>query len=178
MLVTLAGRRIDAIDAKEIRFPLKNVELVTRGVREMLTQQQAKALVCAAACGADLLALSVAGDLRLHRKIVLPFSRERFRETSVVDRPGDWGPLYDRILDEVEGKGDLVVMAPASDDEAYAAGNLAILDQAIQLGRELHEPVTAALVWDGASRGSSDVTEGFGIEARRRGLTIVEVKTL
>ena len=34
MLVTLAGRRIDAIDAKEIRFPLKNVELVTEIARE------------------------------------------------------------------------------------------------------------------------------------------------
>ena len=36
-------------------------------------------------------------DLGMPFRIVLPFDKKTFRETSVVDRPGDWGPRYDRI---------------------------------------------------------------------------------
>ena len=47
-------------------------------------------LVCSAACGADLIALQAAGRVSLRRRIVLPFEPSRFRDSSVVDRPGDW----------------------------------------------------------------------------------------
>ena len=67
-------------------------------------------VVSSAACGADLLALEQAGGLGLRRRVVIPFDRERFRAGSVVDRPGDWGGLYDSILDAVGAQGDLVVL--------------------------------------------------------------------
>lgn len=178
MIIALAGRRVDAADAKEERFPLPNVELVRQRVQAMLKAHSATALVCAAACGADLIALSEAGRIGLRRRIVLPFDRERFRSTSVTDRPGDWGPLYDRVLDEVEILGDLVVSPQTSAEEDYSAANLAILDDAITLGRKLGQPVAAALVWDGESRGEDDITEKFGVEARSRGLELFEVITL
>jgi len=34
------------------------------------------------------------------------------------------------------------------------------------------------LVWDGKSRGENDFTEEFGVYARTKGLTTVEVMTL
>ena len=37
--------------------------------------------------------------------------------------------------------------------------------------------VTALLVWDGTSRGNDDLAAGFEIEARNRGLLVVEVRT-
>jgi hypothetical protein len=87
--------------------------------------------------------------------------------------------VYDRVLDEVEPKKDLVVMATKdSDNDAYSAANLAILDEALRLGRELHLPVFAALIWDDKSRGPDDLTEQFGNEARRRGLPVLVVKTI
>ena len=178
MIIALAGRRVDAINAEEPRFPLQNVEQVSKNVRALLEEHSATAVVCSAACGADLVSLREAGKLRLQRRVVLPFSREKFREGSVVDRPGDWGELYDSILDEVEAKGDLVVLNLAKDDEAYSATNRAILDQAIALGMKRSEPVGATLVWDGASRGKNDYTEAFGSEARKRGLPTYEVSTV
>jgi hypothetical protein len=178
MIIALAGRRVDATDAKEPRLPLQNVELVRTRVRDMLKTQQATAVVSAAACGADLIGLSEAGRLGLRRRVVLPFDRGRFRESSVTDRPGDWGPLYDQVLDDLEGTGDLVSMDKNSDDEAYAEANRAILDEAVALGAESQDTVVAALVWDGASRGSGDLTEAFGAEARKRGLSVIEVCTL
>lgn len=178
MIIALAGRRVDVVDAKERRFPLRNVDLVRERVRAMLKAQGTTTLVSAAACGADLIALSEAGSIGIRRRVVLPFDRQRFRTTSVTDRPGDWGPLYDRVLNEVETVGDLVVEEQTSAEADYAAANLAILNEAVRLGKELNQPVAAALVWDGVSRGEADITEKLGLEARKRGLALIEVKTV
>jgi hypothetical protein len=178
VIIALAGRRIDAADSKQPRFPLANVALVRERVRAMLKEEGATALVCAAACGADLIALEEAGSLKLRRRVVLPFERIRFRETSVVDRPGDWGPLYDRILNQVEAAKDLVVLGSMAEEDAYLAANRGILDEANVLAQQRGERVNAALVWNGESRGERDITEEFGNEARLRGWPVVEVSTL
>ena len=107
MIIALAGRRVDPADAKEQRFPLDNVESVRTRARAVLKKLGATALVSSAAWGADLIALSEAGQLGLRRRVILPFERRRFRETSVTDRPGEWGPLYDQVLDAVEAAGKL-----------------------------------------------------------------------
>lgn len=178
MIIALAGRRVDTAGAKPARFPLQNVDQVRVRVRAALEAPGAKVLVCSAACGADLIALSEAGSLGLRLRVVLPFNRKRFRDISVTDRPGEWGAVYDRILDDVQAKGDLVVMETTAGAEAYSAANLAILDEAASLAKQLHYATCAALVWDGVSRGPHDITEEFGIEARKRGLAVIEVKTV
>ncbi len=178
MIIALAGRRVDTADAKDTRFPLRNVETVRSRARAVLQEEGATALVSSAACGADLIALSEADQLGLRRRVILPFERARFRETSVIDRPGDWGLLYDYILDAVEAAGDLVVLECSSDDEAYAAANLAILDEAVTLGKTLHQPVAALLIWNGVSRGDNDLTDHFAVEARKRGLAVTEILTV
>src|SRR5258708_23324677 len=101
MIVTLAGRRIDPLNAPVARFPVENSAEVREQLVHLLQEQGATALVCSAACGADLLGLEAAGTLGLRRRVVLSFAPERFRATSVTDRPGEWGPLYDRIIAEV-----------------------------------------------------------------------------
>jgi hypothetical protein len=144
----------------------------------ILREKGATTLVSSAACGADLIALSEAGRLGLRRRVILPFERRRFRETSVTDRPGEWGPLYDQVLDAVDAAGDLVVLQNASDDEAYAAANGAILKEAVALAKAIHKPAIAVLIWDGVSRGDHDLTEEFGAEARKCGLAVAEIQTI
>jgi hypothetical protein len=178
MIIALAGRRVDSADAKEPRFPLRNVESVRARVGAVFREKGATALVSSAACGADLIALSEAGQLGLRRRVILPFERRRFRETSVTDRPGEWGPLYDQVLDAMEAAGDLVILQNGSEDEAYSAANRAILDEAVELAEAIHESATAVLIWDGVSRGDHDLTEEFGAEARKRGLAVTEVRTI
>ena len=177
MIIALAGRRIDPPDAKETRFPLRNIDRVRTGIRALLKEKAATALVSSAACGADLIALSEAGQLGLRRRVILPFERGRFRETSVTDRPGDWGTLYDEILDALEARGDVIVLQNVSDEQAYSAANRAILDEAVARATTVHEPATAVLVWDGTSRGDHDLTEEFGVEACRLGLVVAEIRT-
>ena len=177
MIIALSGRRVDALGAEQPRFPLQNVDLVKADVRRLLQDRQATTLVSSAACGADLIALSEAGSLGLRRRVILPFEPARFRETSVVDRPGDWGALYDQVIAEVQARGDLVVLSKAEQDNPYAATNTVILEQAVALAKPTQEAVGILLVWDGASRGKEDFTESFGTEARKLGLPVFEILT-
>jgi hypothetical protein len=179
MIVALAGRRIDAPGAPAPRFPLENAETVRQRLRSLLESWGAATLVTSAACGADLLAQSEAGKLGLRRRVILPFDRDRFLKSSVIDRPGDWAPLYNQLLDAAATAGDLVVLGGTADDaQGYAALIGGILNEAETLGRSLHQPVIALLVWDGSSGDDNDLTAAFGAEAKRRGIPVIEVSTL
>jgi hypothetical protein len=59
------------------RLPLLSTE-----VTDDFIERDATALVCSGACGADLLALDVAGALGLRRRLVLPFEPDRFHQNS------------------------------------------------------------------------------------------------
>ena len=178
MIMALSGRRIDSSDADEARFPLRNVGRVSLAVESLLSANGVTVLVSSAACGADLIGLSEAGKIGIRRRVVLPSSRERFRIESVVDRAGEWGGLYDMIIDDVRAMGDLVIMAETTGIDPYAAANRVILDEAVVLGQERHEEVAAVIVWDGTPRGEPDYTADFRGEARKRGLKLLELNTL
>ncbi len=179
MIIASAGRRIDEPDAEIKRFPAENAQAVQSKIREFLSESEASALVCAAACGSDILALEVAGDLGLRRLIVLPYDIKTFKKTSVLDRPGNWGERYDRVIAEVKGKGDLVLFAyDKNEEETYYLTNRDILDQAAKLANEVGHDVEALIVWNGESRGDDDVTWHFKLEAERRGYKTAEIITL
>ena len=122
--------------------------------------------------------LAEAGKLGIRRRVVLPFARKRFRETSVVDRPGDWGQLYDSIMEEVERSSDVLVLKGEDEERAYEDANHAILGEALSQARASEQPAIALMVWEGKSRGKGDLTEAFGAEARRCGLKVEEILTI
>lgn len=174
----MAGRRVDAPDAKDPRFPAANEELVAQRVREFLERRGARALVSSAACGADLIAQEAAAQLGLERRIVLPFEPSKFRITSVADRPGDWGARFDAAVAGLS-PADLIILSSAAgdDDDAYARTNHAILDAAARLAGA-DTAMEALVVWNGASRGAGDLTLAFAREAESRSLRVNEILTL
>src|SRR5262245_44145191 len=179
MIIAVAGRRIDAEDAQSARFPLTNVTLVQQRLDELFARTAATALVSSGACGADLVALTIAGTRHMRRRMVLPFGRDEFRTSSVTDRPGDWGPVYDRVLAELDPSGDVVTLAGQSaGDAAYAAAHDVILDEAATLAQQGATDVVALLVWEGAPRDGADMTAAFGEAARKRGYRVEHVKTI
>jgi hypothetical protein len=179
MIVALSGRRIDAPDARQPRFPLDNVGLVAQRIRLLFEEQKPRVLVCAAANGADLLALEAAGDLSIERHIILPFPPEIFRTTSVIDRPGPWGERFDRLLSHLGSKEQVVSLGCSTGDEtAYEATNRAILQQAQLRGGRMREAIMAVLVWNGSPRGEQDNTLQFQKAALKIGLPIREILTL
>jgi hypothetical protein len=119
---------------------------VRERLRELFLAHNTSALFCAAACGSDLLALELASELKIPAWIVLPFPPDEFRQTSVVDRPGDWGPVYDRQIQLARAAERLITHTlPEGDDATYAQANEDILDAAVRFaaGRELR----AVIAW-------------------------------
>ena len=190
-IVAFAGRRIDATDVETPRFPLTQVDVVLKKIEELFRRDNVKTLIGSAACGADLIALRVAQKLGINYRVILPFVSERFRVTSVMDRPctqeWNWGVLFDQVIDIAQGNGELVVVKTDEDRQnPYQAVNQAILNEALQQGRiqaatvspqEIHQ-VQAVIVWDGHTRGPRDLTLHFAEEARSRGLIVKEILTL
>lgn len=185
-VIVLAGKRIDAADSETPRFPLEHVDAVKAEIRELFQRVKPQALVCSAANGADLLGLDVARELRIPAYVVLPFDREQFREISVVDRRGEWGPLFDELVDKAEREGRLTVMDSTGDNhDAYLDAVITMLDKAAELsgraadGQPASSPgtVTAVVVWNGESRGSRDVTLYFMSEAQKRGFASDTIST-
>jgi hypothetical protein len=187
-VVALAGRRIDIAGAEPARFPLDQVERVKHELLEFFGAVHPSMLVCSAACGADLLALESAAELGIATTIVLPFNRTRFRASSVVDRPGNWGPRFDKAMKRAAASGHIEMISSAQakdDDEAYALVTKAILDRAEDLaklspGQESNAPdrkPIALVAWDGTSRGPTDLTEYFREHALLRGFTVQELIT-
>lgn len=169
-----AGRRVDAPDATVARFPPERVPEVRRKIREVLKTEKPVAIVCAAACGADLLLLDVAGEMQVPRYILLPSPPEEFRVSSVTDRPGNWGGLYKKALrtSKVE------VLKLPEGQEGYLETNLRLLDLAQSLAKQEHTAVKALVVWNQKSRGPDDVTAHFLEQAKLRKMPIIEISTL
>lgn len=178
MIVALSGRRIDLPDASPLQFPAANQHLVGQRIRALFIAEQATTLVCSAACGADLLALEVAASLEMEVHVVLPFSLATFRQKSVVDRGGNWGLRYDRILEEVRSAGSLEVLdSSKSEDVAYRGVNQAILAKAQVIACEQGETICAVAVWNQDDQGADDYTADFIREAHLRRIEVLEVPT-
>jgi len=177
-VVALAGRRTDASDTQTSRFPLKSIERVRKELQHLFLAARTEKLVCSAACGADLVALEVAGELGIERHVIIPFSVPEFRRISVTDRPGAWGPLYDQVMAAVSAQGLLQLLGrDTTDDAAFSLTNKAIIKQA-QLLAGGGIPL-AVVVWEGESQEPIDATREFLRLARQaefEAQTIISVK--
>ena len=186
MIVALAGRRIDAPDSKSKRFPEEFVDSVKRRLKDYFLSANAAELVCSAACGSDLIALQAAEELSMGTTVILPFDHDLFRVTSVVDRPGDWGLYYDKLLGRLEGSEKLVELKYGQDDpDVYLKTNIQILARAEHLARlstgSLNQrnnftKLIAVIVWEGKPKDSDDTTYHFMKEAENRKFQIIEIK--
>ena len=193
MIVVLSGRRLDQKDARILRFPEANEELVRERIRVMLEQHLPDTVVASAAAGADLIGLEEAGAQGIHRRVILPYAVEHFRAKSVADQGEHWGRRFDAVRSQVEPEGDLLVHPAARenepDQEAYLRVVRALLDESLTLAAlELANEgavdispasrVVAVVIWDGVSRGENDMAAAFIAEAEARGIAVEEISTL
>jgi len=175
-VVALAGRRTDALDAEVKRFPLDRVPIVKNEILELFKNEAVGILVCSAACGADLLALDSAISLGVRCRVILPYNTKKFRETSVVDRPGEWGPLFDRVIADVQAKGDLIILGGSPEgDQAFSYATRAIVQEAANAAGM--DRATSVLVWEGSPHGKKDATAEFRQLALNAGMKEVTVLT-
>ena len=177
-IVVLAGRRVDKDGAVPVRFPLANVPTVRERLKSVFEHQNCTTLVTAAAAGVDLIGLQVAGELGMRRRILLALPVEHFRTVSVADRPGDWGPVFDRIIHEAESTGDVTILGDSDTKESFMQANRAIIREAAQMANDNHLRRIAVIAWDGQPRGADDVTADFKEYAADQEFTIIEISTL
>jgi hypothetical protein len=169
-----AGRRVDAPDAQVPRFPPSNVSEVSRLIRRLLGMQEPQAVVCSAACGADLLLLQAAGEMHIEQVVLLPSEPEAFRKSSVTDRQGNWGELYDQVLKTAR----VETVKLREGQEGYFENNLKLLGRGQQLAHEKGVLAEALVIWNGIPRGPDDVTAHFLHEAKSRKMTVLEISTV
>lgn len=179
MIASLAGRRIDAADADPMRFPETRENLVAKRIAATLTEGGVTTLVCAAACGADLLALEAAQSDGIPARIVLPFDAAAFRASSVVDRGDGWGDAFDRLIGEASARNGVRILGLRPDDpHVYEKTNEAILDEALALAGNDPAGVVALAVWDGEIPGRADYTKNFADAAKARGIAVQSIPIL
>lgn len=164
----LAGRRIDELDAKIVRFPIGCIEAVRSAIVDTLQRAEIELLVCSAACGADLLALDAASSIGIRCRIVLPYNLSDFRATSVVDRPGDWGGMYDRALRTVSKEDLLVLNGVVGESNSFRLANQVIISEALELAAP--RQALAIVVWEGQPRHCDDLTAEFRQLAHAAGM--------
>jgi hypothetical protein len=174
LVLISAGRRVDAADATVARFPSGEVTEVRHKIQEFFAREMPRAAVCSAACGADLLVLDVARSHHTERFVLLPSEQEEFRKTSVTDRPGNWGELYDRVLKSSK----VEILKLPEGQEGYLETNLKLLDRGQELARKYSLSAAALVVWNKESRGADDVTAHFLEQAKLRDIPITEISTL
>lgn len=180
MIAALAGRRIDGPGSKPERFPLRNVDKVRGQLRVRFTAKDIQALVCSAACGADLIALDIARELGIRFRIILPFEPEEFRSRSVIDRPGQWGPIFDAVVQAAVGDNEIVVLDSAeAEANPFEAATRKIIEEAEKLASAFdREKPIAIAVWDGIEKNEDDQTAEFINLAGSRGMHVIEIPTL
>jgi hypothetical protein len=178
LVLALSGRRIDPLETTHPAFPQDHVETVRIRLLRLFRDLGATTLVCSAACGADLLGLDVAQSLGIRSRVVLPYDPLCFRHTSVVDRPGDWGPIFDRVILAAVHNCDFINLQLPDTEASFLVTNEAVLEQAGVLSEASGERAAAVLVWEGVPKGESDFTERFGRSAGNRGMEVYSVHTL
>jgi len=181
MIVALAGRRIDVSGAEPPRFPEKNIILVKSRLNKFFNTGQVTAIVGSASCGTDLIALDIARELGIPVKIILPSDKETFKKTSVTDRPGNWGEVYEKIVGNHSPQS--VVKELHLEDvngSSYSAANAIIIEEAQQMAASQKSPlqVVALIVWEGGPKPESDYTAEFAQLAKSKGLEVREISTL
>jgi hypothetical protein len=178
MIVALAGRRVDSVDAAEPRFPASAVDIVRQRIAAAFEEVHAFELVSAAACGADLIAIDVAHKRGMPASIVLPYAADEFRRTSVVDRGEEWRRAYDAAIQEAESHKRLHILGLREGDAAYLATNEAILDEAVKCSGGNICGVLSVIVWDGPLHGRTDYTTAFAESSKKRGIIVRPVPIL
>ncbi len=177
MVAAVAGRLADPDPAAH--FPESAVPRVSAAVRQLLERYKPEALVASAARGADLLALTNARELGIRCRVVLPFSVDEFRRTSVGNDP-QWTHSFDAAIIDAAARSDLVILTPEpTHTAAYRAATARVLIEARNLSPDQSSDATvlALVVWDGHQSGPTDNTAYFRSLALSAGCVIEEVRT-
>ncbi|NIQ00388.1 MAG: DUF4071 domain-containing protein [Nitrospinaceae bacterium] len=124
-------------------------EMLRKQIRRHLETYQIKIAFGALACGADLMVadeiLKQGGELN----VILPFSREEFKRTSVSPAGPAWEERFDRAMDQAASVYHIVDDAYTGYDLLYQACSLQIMGLAYLRSQTLGSRAYHLTLWNG-----------------------------
>jgi class 3 adenylate cyclase len=141
---------IDAPGRNQPRFPPALESTVRAEILARLERLGPIAAYGSAACGADILCLECMAELGGELHIVLPFSAEEFRATSVDLQPqSDWGDRFERLLERANEVLVISQRPPPVGESIFQYSNLILTGLAKLRAQMLDTNLHGIAVWDG-----------------------------
>jgi len=123
-----------------------------------------------------LLAIEQAVECAIPVQVILPFALPLFKATSVVDRPGNWGELFDELITRPSDRVEVVTLNESGPSREAFNRTIEIMIRRASMPFS-HERVVT-LVWDGDDGGEGDATAEMGRMAAAAGFVHKDIPIL
>lgn len=174
MILVFAGVQADLPDAAEQRLPQSAEGALRHCIEDLLRTLGPRLAVGAAATGSDIIIAEAALSAGVPVRIVLPFAREAFEETSLHARDPSWRQRFTALLD-VTGPA-VTGGLDAADPRVFEQHNQVLLELATEWA-EPSEPVLALAIRPPA-RATHSTTDDFAERCLRMGVPLLDVDPL
>ena len=164
-LIVFAGHLPDRPGGRA-RFPQESVGAVREALRAQLDKMQARVGLVSASAGADLLFIEALRARQGTFHLVLPWSREEFRQTSVLpfEPPGSapvWGPLFDKAIGEAATLRELGQVYEPGSDVGWEYMSEVTAGIALHTAHASRLDVQPLVLWDGLPGYGAGGTDSF-----------------
>lgn len=153
-VITFTGQTLHGL-GKSAGIDPDDEEMIRAQVRDVLSQYNVKIAYGSLACGADLIVaeeiLNVGGELN----VVLPFSREDFKRTSVTPGGPSWEKKFDTVLERSATVSLIVDDAYTGYDLLYETCSLQIMGLAHLRAQTLGSRTYQLALWNGLPSASA-----------------------
>jgi class 3 adenylate cyclase/tetratricopeptide (TPR) repeat protein len=164
-LLVFAGHLPDR-PGEQLRFPSSAIPAVRDEIRERLKSMQARFGLLSASAGADLLFIEALLGLGGSLHLVLPWSQEEFRRTSILpyepaNGPPQWEPLYETALAKAETTREIGQVYEPGSDVGWQFSMEVTAGLALHTARALRLDIQPIVLWDGHPGRGAGGTESF-----------------
>ncbi len=171
-LIVLAGHLPDK-PGERGRFPQKSIRAVRKAIRIQLEKMHARVGLVSASAGADLLFIEALLERNGTVHIVLPWSQEEFRRTSVLPfetpgRPRIWEPLFERALREAATIREIGQVYEPGNDIGWDFMVEVTAGIALHTARASRLDIQPMVLWDGLPGRGAGGTDSFHTFWRRQ----------
>lgn len=174
MILVFAGVQSDLPDAAQQRLPQRAEDPLRRRIEGLLHDLGPRLAVGAAATGSDIIIAEAALAVGVPVRIVLPFAREAFEQTSLHARDRRWRERFTALLDAA-GPAVTCGLDPA-DPRVFEQHNQVLLERAAAWAGP-REPVHALAIRPGAGTARS-TTDDFAERCHRMAIPLLDVDPL
>jgi class 3 adenylate cyclase len=172
-----SGHMLDRADRQTPQFPLEDVERVQSEIRHFFDSTCVGVIYSSAACGSDILFLEEALSRGIEAIIVLPFSPEDFKKSSVSFAGRDWEMRFDKVVNSASNVINLNDDPTAPGSIAFTYTNRYLDGVALLRARALETETCCLAVWNRSGQrlggGTAEIARHW--EAKGADLSVIDI---